>query len=310
MGQKIHPTGFRLSVQRNWTSRWYSNSKNFPGMLHEDIKVRDFLKKKLAHAAVSKVVIERPAKNAKITVYSARPGVVIGKKGEDIEHLRGELQKLMGVPLHVNIEEVRKPEIDAQLIADSIAQQLEKRIMFRRAMKRAIQNAMRLGAQGIKIMSAGRLNGIEIARTEWYREGRVPLHTLRAGIDYGFSEAKTTYGVIGIKCWVYKGEVMAKGDQPVAPPAPTADEVLAAKKVKKATPKPALSAPEAKPEPVAAAKTASDTGSSAAPQAKPRAARPHPVVAKKAVSDAKGKAEAKSEAKPKTAVKKSRKPKA
>ena len=210
MGQKIHPTGFRLSVQRNWTSRWYSNSKNFPAMLQEDIKVRDFLKKKLAHAAVSKVVIERPAKNAKITVYSARPGVVIGKKGEDIEHLRGELQKLMGVPVHVNIEEVRKPEIDAQLIADSIAQQLEKRIMFRRAMKRAIQNAMRLGAQGIKIMSAGRLNGIEIARTEWYREGRIPLHTFRADIDYGLSEAKTTYGVIGVKCWIFKGEVFDK----------------------------------------------------------------------------------------------------
>jgi len=182
--------------------------------------------------------------------------------------------------------------------------------MFRRAMKRAMQNAMRLGAQGIKIMSAGRLNGIEIARTEWYREGRVPLHTLRADIDYGFSEAKTTYGVIGIKCWVYKGEVMAKGDQPVAPPAPTADEVLAAKKVKKATPQPVTSALEEKPEPIAAAKTAPDTGSSAAAQAKPRATRPHPVAAKKAVSDAKGKAEAKSEAKPKTAVKKSRKPKA
>jgi small subunit ribosomal protein S3 len=189
-------------------------------MLHEDIKVRAFLKKKLAHASVSKVVIERPAKNAKITVYSARPGVVIGKKGEDIENLRGQLQKLMGVPVHVNIEEVRKPEVDAQLISDSIAQQLEKRIMFRRAMKRAIQNAMRLGAQGIKIMSAGRLNGIEIARTEWYREGRVPLHTLRADIDYGFSEAKTTYGVIGIKVWVFKGEVLGRGEQPVAAPAP------------------------------------------------------------------------------------------
>jgi len=166
---------------------------------------------------VARVIIERPAKNAKITIHSARPGVVIGKKGEDIENLRGELQKLMGVPVHVNIEEVRKPELDAQLIADSIAQQLEKRIMFRRAMKRAIQNAMRLGAQGIKIMSAGRLNGIEIARTEWYREGRVPLHTLRADIDYGVSEAKTTYGVIGIKVWVYKGEVMGRGDQPAAP---------------------------------------------------------------------------------------------
>jgi small subunit ribosomal protein S3 len=165
---------------------------------------------------VGKIVIERPTKNAKITIYSARPGVVIGKKGEDIEALKGELQKMLGVPVHINIEEIRKPELDAQLIADSIAQQLQKRIMFRRAMKRAITNAMRLGAQGIKIMSAGRLNGIEIARTEWYREGRVPLHTLRAEIDYGTAEAKTTYGVIGIKVWVFKGEVIAKHEQPLA----------------------------------------------------------------------------------------------
>ncbi len=221
MGQKINPIGFRLSVLHNWSSRWYANSKNFPHMLNEDIKVRDFLKQKLSHAAVSRVVIERPAKNARITIHSARPGVVIGKKGEDIESLRGQLQRLMGVPVHVNIEEVRKPELDAQLIADNIAAQLEKRIMFRRAMKRAMTNAMRLGAQGIKIMSAGRLNGIEIARTEWYREGRVPLHTLRADIDYGFAEAKTTYGVIGIKVWVFKGEVLGKGEQPAAPPPET-----------------------------------------------------------------------------------------
>ena len=214
MGQKIHPTGFRLSVTRDWSSRWYANSKNFPQMLKEDIEVREYLKKKLAHASVGRVVIERPAKNAKVTVYSARPGVVIGKKGEDIEALKTELQKRMGVPVHVNIEEIRKPELDSQLIADSIAQQLEKRIMFRRAMKRAMQNAMRLGAQGIKIMSAGRLNGAEIARTEWYREGRVPLHTLRADIDYGTSEAKTTYGIIGIKVWVYKGEMLGKNEQP------------------------------------------------------------------------------------------------
>lgn len=213
MGQKIHPTGFRLSVLKNWSSKWYANGKNFPGMLNEDIKVREYLKKKLAHASVGRVVIERPSKNARITIYSSRPGVVIGKKGEDIEVLRGALQKLMGVPVHVNIEEIRKPEIDAQLIADNIAQQLEKRIMFRRAMKRAMQNAMRLGAQGIKIMSSGRLNGIEIARTEWYREGRVPLHTLRADLDYGISEAKTTYGVIGIKVWVFKGEVIGRGEQ-------------------------------------------------------------------------------------------------
>jgi small subunit ribosomal protein S3 len=212
MGQKIHPTGFRLALNKNWASRWYANNKNFSSMLLEDVKVRDFLKQKLSHAAVSRVVIERPAKNARITIFSARPGVVIGKKGEDIESLKAQLQKMLRVPVHVNIEEVRKPELDAQLISDSIAQQLQKRIMFRRAMKRAITNAMRLGAQGIKIMSAGRLNGIEIARTEWYREGRVPLHTLRADIDYGFSEAKTTYGVIGIKVWVFKGEIMAKND--------------------------------------------------------------------------------------------------
>jgi len=224
MGQKIHPIGFRLGVQKNWTSRWYANSKSFPAMLNSDIKVREFLKKKLSHAAVSKIVIERPAKNAKITIHSARPGIVIGKKGEDIETLRSSLQGLMGVPVHLNIEEVRKPEIDATLIAESIAQQLEKRVMFRRAMKRAMQNAMRLGAQGIKIMSSGRLNGIEIARTEWYREGRVPLHTLRADIDYGVAEASTTYGIIGIKVWVFKGEVFDnKGEQSVVA-APVAAE--------------------------------------------------------------------------------------
>jgi small subunit ribosomal protein S3 len=212
MGQKIHPTGFRLPVTRNWASRWYASNTNFATMLAEDLRVREFLKAKLKNAAVSRILIERPAKNARITIYSARPGVVIGKKGEDIENLKAELTKRLGVPVAVNIEEVRKPEIDAQLIADSITQQLEKRIMFRRAMKRAMQNAMRLGAQGIKIMSAGRLNGIEIARTEWYREGRVPLHTLRANIDYGTSEASTTYGLIGIKVWVYKGDNLGTND--------------------------------------------------------------------------------------------------
>ena len=208
MGQKINPIGFRLGVQRNWSSKWYAVGRNFSEMLLQDIKVREFLKKRLAHASVAKVIIERPAKNARITIHSARPGIVIGKKGEDIEVLRGELQRLMGVPVHLNIEEVRKPEIDAQLIADSIAQQLTKRIAFRRAMKRAMQNAMRLGAKGVKIMSAGRLNGIDIARTEWYREGRVPLHTLRAEIDYGTAEAQTTFGIIGIKVWIYKGEML------------------------------------------------------------------------------------------------------
>jgi len=217
MGQKIHPTGFRLSVTRAWQSRWFANNRNFAHMLAEDLQVRDFLKTRLKNAAVSRILIERPAKNARITIYSARPGVVIGKKGEDIENLKAELARRLRVPVAVNIEEIRKPEVDAQLIADSITQQLEKRIMFRRAMKRAMQNAMRLGAQGIKIMSAGRLNGIEIARTEWYREGRVPLHTLKADIDYGFSEAKTTYGVIGVKVWVYRGDRLANGEAPQLP---------------------------------------------------------------------------------------------
>ncbi|HEX8740640.1 MAG TPA: 30S ribosomal protein S3 [Casimicrobiaceae bacterium] len=220
MGQKIHPIGFRLAVNRNWTSRWFANTKHFAPTLAEDLKVREYLKKKLAHASVAKVTIERPAKNARITVHSARPGVVIGKKGEDIETLRADLRRMMGTDVGLSIEEIRKPEVDAQLVADSIAQQLEKRIMFRRAMKRAMQNAMRLGAQGIKVMSSGRLNGVEIARREWYREGRVPLHTLRADIEYGFAEARTTYGVIGIKVWVFKGEIMAHNAEPAQAPAP------------------------------------------------------------------------------------------
>ena len=224
MGQKIHPTGFRLSVTRNWASLWYANKKNFAPTLAADIKIREYLKKKLAHASVAKVTIERPAKNARITIHSARPGVVIGKKGEDIETLRTDLRRMMGGDVGLNIEEIRKPEIDAQLVADSIAQQLVKRIMFRRAMKRAIQNAMRLGAQGIKLMSSGRLNGIEIARCEWYREGRVPLHTLKADIDYGFSEAKTTYGIIGVKCWVYRGDRLANGEAPGIVTPPGADD--------------------------------------------------------------------------------------
>ena len=212
MGQKINPNGFRLGVIRDWTAKWYAGSKHYADNLASDIKLREHLKKKLAHAALSKIVIERPAQNISITLHTARPGIVIGKKGEDIEVMRKELTKLAGHPVQVAIEEVRKPEVDAQLIADSITQQLEKRIMFRRAMKRAVQNAMRLRAQGIKIMVAGRLNGAEIARTEWYREGRVPLHTLRADIDYGFAEAHTTYGAIGVKVWIFKGEVF---DQPV-----------------------------------------------------------------------------------------------
>ena len=224
MGQKIHPTGFRLAVSRNWASRWYASNRDFAGMLAEDIKVREYLKAKLKNASVSRVLIERPAKNARITIFSARPGVVIGKKGEDIENLKRDLAKQLGVPVAVNIEEVRKPEIDAKLIADSITQQLEKRIMFRRAMKRAMQNAMRLGALGIKIMSSGRLNGIEIARCEWYREGRVPLHTLRADIDYGTSEAQTTYGIIGVKVWVYKGDTLGRSDLPAVVDTPRPED--------------------------------------------------------------------------------------
>ncbi|GAB4171437.1 MAG: hypothetical protein Fur0039_11590 [Rhodocyclaceae bacterium] len=290
MGQKIHPTGFRLAANRNWASRWYANSKQFAQMLTEDIQVRGYLKKRLAHASVSRVVIERPAKNARITVFSARPGVVIGKKGEEIEHLKLDLQRILRVPVHVSIEEVRKPELDAQLIADSIGQQLEKRIMFRRAMKRAMQNAVRLGAQGIKIMSAGRLNGAEIARTEWYREGRVPLHTLRADIDYGFSEAKTTYGVIGIKVWVYKGEVMGKAEQP-AGIAEVPAEAEPAKKVHKAPPR--------APKPVPALGTAQPQESAPA-EAKPAARRARKSAAKPAAEPgaAAGAAESATPAKP------------
>ena len=270
MGQKIHPIGFRLAVTRNWTSRWYAGSKTFAKMLQEDIEVRDFLKKKLAHASVGRVVIERPAKNARVTVYSARPGVVIGKKGEDIESLKAALQVRMGVPVHVNIEEIRKPEVDAQLIADSIAQQLEKRIMFRRAMKRAMQNAMRLGAQGIKIMSSGRLNGAEIARREWYREGRVPLHTLRADIDYGTSEAKTTYGIIGIKVWVFKGEMIAKADAIVSMPEAMAEEVKKPRRIaREEKPVDADAKPTRRP---VARKTDDRSGASAATVAAPEKA--------------------------------------
>lgn len=224
MGQKVHPTGFRLAVTRNWNSRWFAKDKEFGAMLAEDVRVREYLKRKLKAASVGRVLIERPAKNARITVFSARPGVIIGKGGDDIDSLKSDLQRLMGVPVHVNIEEIRKPEVDAQLIADSIAQQLEKRIMFRRAMKRAMQNAMRAGAQGIKVAASGRLNGIEIARTEWYREGRVPLHTLRAMIDYATSEAQTTYGIIGIKVWVYKGDLLPNGEMPADAATPREEE--------------------------------------------------------------------------------------
>ena len=210
MGQKVHPVGIRLGISTDWNSKWYASSSNFPDLLNADIKVREYLKKKLENANVSKIQIERPTRAAVITIHTARPGVVIGKKGADIEQLRADVARLIGLHINsvkINIEEIRKPELDAQLVAESIAQQLERRVMFRRAMKRSIQNSMRMGAEGVKIMVGGRLNGAEIARSECYAEGRVPLHTLRADIDYGFAEAKTTYGILGVKVWIYKGEI-------------------------------------------------------------------------------------------------------
>ena len=210
MGQKVHPIGIRLGISTDWNSKWYASSKDYPHLLNADIRVRDFLRKKLASANVSRIQIERPTRAAVITIHTARPGVVIGKKGAEIENLRKDVSKIIGLHINnvkINIEEIRKPELDAQLVAESIAQQLERRVMFRRAMKRSIQNTMRMGAQGIKIKVGGRLNGAEIARSESYHEGRVPLHTLRADIDYGFAEALTTYGILGVKVWIYKGEV-------------------------------------------------------------------------------------------------------
>ena len=209
MGQKVNPIGLRLGINRTWDSRWYADDAEYGRLLHEDLKIRDYIKTKLSQAGISKVIIERPAKKARIAIHTARPGVVIGKKGADIERLRRELSKMTDSELHLNIIEIRKPEIDAKLIADNIAQQLERRVAFRRAMKRAVQSAMRLGAKGIRINCAGRLGGAEIARTEWYREGRVPLHTLRADIDYGETTALTAYGTCGVKVWVFTGEVMA-----------------------------------------------------------------------------------------------------
>jgi small subunit ribosomal protein S3 len=213
MGQKVHPIGIRLGITREWDSRWFADTKNFPEYVHTDFRIRGMLRKRLAQASVSKIQIERPARKAHITVHTARPGIVIGKKGEDIEKLRADVAEMLGLPIgdvRINISEIRKPELDAQLVAEGIAQQLERRVMFRRAMKRAVTNTMRLGAQGVKIKVGGRLNGAEIARSEWYREGRVPLHTFRAEIDYGFAEARTTYGVIGVKVWIFKGEVLEK----------------------------------------------------------------------------------------------------
>jgi len=210
MGQKVHPTGFRLGIATDWTSKWYADSAQFADFLDEDMKIREFLKKKLAQAGVSRIQISRPAKSVAVTIHTARPGIIIGKKGEDIERLRIEVASLVSAHINnvkISIEEIRKPELDAQLVAENIASQLERRVMFRRAMRRSVTNAMRIGAEGIKINVSGRLNGAEIARNEWYREGRVPLHTLRADVDYGFAEALTTYGILGVKVWIYKGEV-------------------------------------------------------------------------------------------------------
>jgi small subunit ribosomal protein S3 len=208
MGQKVHPTGIRLGIVKDWTSTWYADTKDYANYLNMDLEIREFLRKRLAQASISRIQISRPAHNAVITIHTARPGIVIGKKGEDIDRLRKEVTARMGIPVNINIEEIRKPELDARLVAESVAQQLERRIMFRRAMKRAVSNSMRIGAQGIKIKVGGRLNGAEIARSEWYREGRVPLHTLRADIDYGTAEANTTYGLIGVKVWIFKGEII------------------------------------------------------------------------------------------------------
>ncbi|NNJ95294.1 MAG: 30S ribosomal protein S3 [Halobacteria archaeon] len=213
MGQKVHPTGIRLGIVKDWTSTWYAGTDNFADYLNTDLEIRDYIRKRLSQASVSRIQIARPASNAVITVHTARPGIVIGKKGEDIDRLRKEVSAKMGIPVSINIEEIRKPELDATLVAESVAQQLERRIMFRRAMKRAVSNTMRIGAEGIKIKVGGRLNGAEIARSEWYREGRVPLHTLRADIDYGTAEANTTYGVIGVKVWIFKGEVIGKAEE-------------------------------------------------------------------------------------------------
>jgi small subunit ribosomal protein S3 len=220
MGQKVHPIGIRLGITKDWASKWYADSKTFPIYIAQDKKIRQFIKKKLKDASVSRIHIERPARKAHITIHTARPGIVIGKKGEDIEGLRRSVAQMIGMSLadvRLNIAEIRKPELDAQLVAEGVAQQLERRVMFRRAMKRAVTNTMRLGAQGIKVKVGGRLNGAEIARSEWYREGRVPLHTFRADIDYGFAESNTTYGVIGVKVWIFRGEVFDAPDVAAKP---------------------------------------------------------------------------------------------
>lgn len=207
MGQKVNPIGIRLGITKDWTSKWYADHKDYPDYLNADLKVRAFLMKNLSGAAISKILIERPARNARIAIHAARPGVIIGKKGGEVERLRDDIAKMLKVPVHLTIEEIRKPELEAKLVAESVAQQIERRVMYRRAMKRAVQTTLRQGASGIKICISGRLAGAEIARTEWYREGRVPLHTFRADIDYGTAVAKTTYGIIGVKVWIFKGEI-------------------------------------------------------------------------------------------------------
>jgi len=270
MGQKVNPIGIRLGITRDWTSKWYASKKQFPLLVHTDFRVREFLKKRLADASVSRIMIERAAKKVNITIQTARPGIVIGKKGEDIEKLRAETAKLLGMPMldvRLNIAEIRKPELDAQLVAESISQQIEKRVMFRRAMKRAVMSTMRSGALGIKVRMSGRLNGSEIARTEWYREGRIPLHTFRADIDYGLAEAMTTYGVIGIKVWIFKGEVFdqAQLDRQAAEPA-----------VVEATP---AAATPAAATPTAAAPAAATPAAAAATAAAPTVAAATPAAA-------------------------------
>lgn len=232
MGQKVHPIGFRLGVSKDWVSKWYAEGRDYADYLEKDFEVREFIRKKLVQASVSKIQIERPRNGAQITIFTARPGIVIGKKGEDIEVLKKEVSKILGVPASINIEEIRRPELDAYLVAEGIAQQLERRVMFRRAMKRAVASTMRLGASGIKVAISGRLNGAEIARTEWYREGRVPLHTLRADIDYGLAEANTTYGVIGVKVWIFKGENLDGIETADVAPRETTDEKRARRPAK------------------------------------------------------------------------------
>ena len=301
MGQKVHPNGIRLGIIREWNAKWYAGKRGYAATLASDLKIREFITRRLANAALSRIVIDRPSQNLNITIFTARPGIVIGKKGEDIERLRHQLARMNGVPVQVAVEEIRKPELDAKLVAENICQQLEKRIMFRRAMKRAVQNSMRLGAEGVKVMLAGRLNGAEIARTEWYREGRVPLHTLRADIDYGVHEAHTTYGIIGVKVWIFKGEVYApkkiesKPDAPAqATPEQNAPEQNAPKQSEPDKTEPEKAAaghavPEAVPEvaseavPEVAPEAVPEVAPEAAPEVAPEAA---PEVAPKAGAEA------------------------